>query len=141
MARSISGYLKDDSLVKRFARVKEDEKRVESRVVESAVDLYTILPEAARRALRLLLEAGSATDRERLTEEMARAIARAQYESAQRQVIASMKIAGISSMTDEEIEGLAIDAGRPQKVAPRVVQPSTTRRGAGKRDSRGPARK
>lgn len=96
---------------------------------------------AARRALRLLLETGDATDRERLMEEMARAIARAQYGSAQRQVVASMKVADIGSMTDDEIERLAVETGKAKKAAPRNARPSSKRTKTAKRDDRGPTRR
>lgn len=91
-----------EEIARRVEYVAQVEDRSPSQIASAALGLYLQLPPEAHAALRHVLALGTAEDVDRVSRKMARLLLDAQFEVAERRVVASMTRQGLDELTSEE---------------------------------------
>jgi hypothetical protein len=86
----------------RVEQVSRLEDRSPSQIAAAALNFYLLLPPEAHTALRHVQALGTAEDVERVIGKMARLLLDAQFEVAERRVVASMTARGLDSLESED---------------------------------------
>ncbi len=85
MAKSISAFV-TDALAEEFQRAVEVDGMPAACVAAQAIDLYALLPTNTRKGLGYVRDHGTDAEQDELVLEIARAVARARYKVATRQI-------------------------------------------------------
>jgi hypothetical protein len=107
MGRPIAGSI-DDALVERLENAAREEGRAPDSLVSDAVDLYTGLPETARRSLLRVESEGTEADRARLRAEVMRVLLKADMALTTRQMAAETASYLPEGDSEAEIERAAL---------------------------------
>jgi hypothetical protein len=121
--RTISMHASEET-ARRVEHVARMEDRSPSQIASAALNLYLQLPPEAHTALRHVQALGSDEDVRRISRKMARLLLDAQFEVAERRVVASMTTEGLDGLESEDdiiAEANALTAhDRPHNAEPRA---------------------
>ena len=90
MGKTVSAYV-NDALAEEFQRAVEVDGRQAANVAARAIDLYALLPASTRKGLGYVRDHGTVAEQDALFLEIARAVARARYVVATRQIHDAME--------------------------------------------------
>jgi hypothetical protein len=99
--RTISMHASEE-IARRVEHVSRVEDRSPSQIASAALSLYLQLPPEAHAALRHVQALGTAEDVDRISRRMARLLLDAQFEVAERRVVASMPTEGLNALESED---------------------------------------
>jgi hypothetical protein len=130
--KTISMHASEET-ARRVEHVARLEDRSPSQIAAAALSFYLQLPPEAHTALRHVQALGSDEDVQRMSRKMARLLLDAQFEVAERRVVASMTTEGLDRLTSEDDiieEANALTAHhRPRYAEPRAgTRPSARRK-------------
>jgi hypothetical protein len=91
-----------EEIARRVEHVSRMEDRSPSQIASAALNFYLQLTPEAHTALRHVQALGTAEDVERVSREMARLLLDAQFEVAERRVVAAMKTQGLGQLESED---------------------------------------
>ena len=129
--RTISMHASEDAAL-RLDHISRVEERSPSLIASSALDLYLRLPPEAHTALRHLNALGTGEDQDRAMQRIWHVLLDAQYEIAERRMVAAMKVDGRKRLESEEdilAEAMRMTAraASPDVKKKAVDAPSTVR--------------
>jgi hypothetical protein len=111
MAGRTVSFIADPSLEERVAEIARADGVTRSQAAARASAFGTLLPTAARRAGRFVLEEGDDEAQRQLTAGIAKAIARASNVLLERRLLAQAEVRGrTSNETEEQLEARAVGA-------------------------------
>ena len=99
--KTLSAYA-DEATARRVDELAAAEDRTTSQVAAAALRFWVQLPPEAHAALRQVERGGTAGDLERISRDVARALLHAQYDVAQRRVVAAMDVEALGPLESED---------------------------------------
>lgn len=99
--KTISMHASEET-VRRVEHVSRVEDRSPSQIASAALNFYLQLPPEAHTALRHVQALGTSDDVARISRKMARLLLDAQFEVAERRVVASMTPRGLDEVASED---------------------------------------
>lgn len=91
-----------EEIARRVEYVARVEDRSPSQIASAALSFYLQLPPEAHAALRHVQALGTDEDVDRISRRMARLLLDAQFEVAERRVVASMRAEGLDALASED---------------------------------------
>lgn len=147
MAGTTVSFIADAALTARIREIARSDGVTQSQAAARASALGALLPPAARRTLRFVMEEGGDDARQQLAAVLAKAIAQVGNRVLERQLLARADAAGLApTETEEELARLAVEAvadrhrqragdasetGDRQEAIPSLRKPSVSGRGFG----------
>lgn len=99
--KTISMHASEET-ARRVEHVSRVEDRSPSQIASSALNFYLHLPPEAHTALRFIQALGTNEDTARVSRKVARLLLDAQFEVAERRVVASMATQGLEALESED---------------------------------------
>ena len=111
MAGTTVSFIADPALAARIREIARSDGVTQSQAAARASALGTLLPPAARRTLRFVMDEGGDDARRHLSAVLAKAGAQVGNQVLERQLLARADAAGLASVeTEEELDQLAAEA-------------------------------
>ncbi len=144
MAGTTVSFIADAALTARIREIARSDGVTQSQAAARASALGALLPPAARRTFRFVIDEGGDDARRQLSAVLAKAIAQVGNQLLERQLLARASVAGLASTeTEEELARLAVEAvadhhrqragdaletGDRQKASPLLAKPAVPHR-------------
>ena len=111
MAGTTVSFIADAALTARIREIARSDGVTQSQAAARASALGALLPPAARRTLRFVMDEGGDDARQQLAAVLAKAIAQVGNQVLEQQLLARADAAGVAATeTEEELDQLAVEA-------------------------------